>query len=75
LITTESQFPTVDLILFRNVLRYFDSAHRTVVLKRIHAALRPDGYLVLGEGESAGKDSGFEAIHSGKHTIYRPRPE
>jgi chemotaxis protein methyltransferase CheR len=75
LIATESQFPTVDLVLFRNVLRYFDSAHQTLVLKRIHAALRPDGYLVMGEGESAGPDSGFEAIHSGKHTIFRPLPE
>ncbi|MBL8022891.1 MAG: protein-glutamate O-methyltransferase CheR [Elusimicrobia bacterium] len=72
LVTSENEFPQVDLILFRNVLRYFDSSHQTTVLKRLHAALRPDGYLVMGQDETASKESGFEPIHSGKFTVFRP---
>ncbi len=67
----ESSFPQSDLILMRNVLKYFDAAHRNAVLKKLHAALKPDGYLVMGEGEMASRDHGFEPVHSGKNSVFR----
>lgn len=68
----ERPYPQVDLVLLRNVLKYFDPAHRNSVLAKIHAVLRPDGYLVMGEGESANPDQGFEAVSSGKVAVFRP---
>lgn len=44
--------PTVDLVLMRNVLIYFDNAAREQILKRTHAGLASDGYLLLGSTES-----------------------
>jgi chemotaxis protein methyltransferase CheR len=41
-----------DVILCRNTLIYFDLATRKRVLSRIHSALAPYGYLLLGTAES-----------------------
>jgi chemotaxis protein methyltransferase CheR len=41
-----------DVIFCRNVLLYFDVETRRRVLRRLGAALAPDGYLVLGATES-----------------------
>lgn len=41
-----------DIILLRNVLIYFDLSARKKVLKAMHAALAPDGYLIMGTAES-----------------------
>lgn len=71
LTTPESHFPRVDLILMRNVLKYFDTTHRNAVLKKLHTALQPDGYLVLGEGETASRENGFEPVHSGRNSVFR----
>ena len=43
---------TFDLVLLRSVLTDFDVPTRSRVLDGIHAQLRADGLLVLGEGES-----------------------
>jgi chemotaxis protein methyltransferase CheR len=49
-----------DVIFCRNVLLYFDVETRRQVLRRIGAALAPDGFLVLGATESvAGVADGF----------------
>lgn len=42
----------VHLVTCRNVLIYFDKASQEAVLARIHAALVPGGYLVLGKSEA-----------------------
>ena len=41
-----------DLILCRNVLLYFDQDMRRLAFSRIGQALAPDGYLMLGAGET-----------------------
>ncbi|HEX7120158.1 MAG TPA: protein-glutamate O-methyltransferase CheR [Longimicrobiales bacterium] len=40
------------LILCRNVTIYFERAFQESLLRRIHAALEPDGFLVLGKVET-----------------------
>jgi chemotaxis protein methyltransferase CheR len=41
-----------DIILCRNVLLYFSDATRTAVFQRLGEASAPDGYLMLGAGET-----------------------
>ena len=41
-----------DLILCRNVLLYFDQTTRRQAFARLHEALAPDGFLMLGAGET-----------------------
>lgn len=45
-------FDQFDLVLLRSVLPDFDQPTRARVLAHVHRTLRPDGLLVLGEGES-----------------------
>lgn len=51
-----------DLILCRNVLLYFDPATRERAFARLFDALAPDGFLMLGAGESV----------VGRTTLFRP---
>ncbi|MCJ2179670.1 CheR family methyltransferase [Novosphingobium album (ex Hu et al. 2023)] len=41
-----------DIVLCRNVLLYFDDATRTRAFGRVASALAPDGWLMLGAGET-----------------------
>nr|WP_137676478.1 protein-glutamate O-methyltransferase CheR [Parerythrobacter lutipelagi] len=42
-----------DLIMCRNVLLYFDPVRRVTAFDRLADSLRPDGWLLLGAGETA----------------------
>ncbi len=46
-----------DILLCRNVVRYFDPATADRVLEQMAGALAPDGVLVLGAGETTGAPS------------------
>jgi two-component system CheB/CheR fusion protein len=54
-VTKDPPFSNLDMICCRNVLIYFDSALQERVIPILHYALKPNGYLVLGESESVGK--------------------
>lgn len=41
-----------DLVLCRNVLLYFDRATRSAAFERLASAVAPDGFLMLGAGET-----------------------
>jgi chemotaxis protein methyltransferase CheR len=41
-----------DLVLCRNVLLYFDRATRAEAFARLAGAVMPDGFLMLGAGET-----------------------
>jgi diguanylate cyclase (GGDEF)-like protein/PAS domain S-box-containing protein len=45
--------PDVDLICCRDLLRYLDLSAQRHLLENLHAALRPGGLLLLGNGEGA----------------------
>jgi chemotaxis protein methyltransferase CheR len=70
--------PKFDLVLLRNVLIYFDVPTRQLVLSKLREVLQPDGYVLLGAGESvAGLDPAFEATERGGVPFYRlkqPQP-
>lgn len=44
--------PSMDIILMRNVLIYFDLETKKDILSRVRRLLRPDGYLLLGAAET-----------------------
>ncbi|MEG3177555.1 CheR family methyltransferase [Sphingomonas sp. RB3P16] len=63
-----------DVILCRNVLLYLTPVHRREILDRFATALRPDGLLVLGAGETViGQTDAFRpsAAYRG---LYEPVP-
>jgi PAS domain S-box-containing protein len=69
-ITADPPFSNLDLISCRNVLIYFDSYLQEKALPTLHYALKPNGFLVLGESESIGKSTDlFEPINK-KRVIY-----
>ncbi|ARN73064.1 CheR family methyltransferase [Oceanicoccus sagamiensis] len=61
-----------DVVFCRNVLIYFSADLKLDILRRIHASLRPGGYLVLGasEGLSGVKDY-YEMVQCHPGIIYR----
>ena len=55
-----------DLVLCRNVLLYFDRATRARAFDRLSDALVPDGWLMLGAGETVvGQTERFEPARCG----------
>jgi chemotaxis protein methyltransferase CheR len=60
-----------DLVLCRNVLLYFDIATRQRVFDRLAGAMAPDGWLMLGAGETVvGQTERFEPAACGS-ALYR----
>ena len=61
-----------DAIFCRNVLIYFSADLKRDILQRMHAVLKPRGFLVLGASESvSGYSDGFEMIRGKPGVIYR----
>nr|WP_165362159.1 CheR family methyltransferase [Qipengyuania thermophila] len=63
-----------DLILCRNVLLYFDRQTRSRAARRLHEAIAPDGWLMLGAGELLPEEDGLFCPEPGNHGLVRPRP-
>jgi chemotaxis protein methyltransferase CheR len=60
-------FRGLDLVFLRNVLIYFDDATQTQVLARMHEALAPGGFLVLGHAENIRRLHHGFVVHN--HTL------
>jgi chemotaxis protein methyltransferase CheR len=67
---------TMDVILCRNVIIYFDLETKKRVIETFYDKLRPSGYLLLGHSESLiNISSAFELSHLKNDLVYRrPRP-
>ena len=63
-----------DLIFCRNVLIYFSAEHKKDILLRLHQALNPGGYLILGASESLnGLPEKYEMVQCQPGIIYRAK--
>ncbi|MBI42149.1 protein-glutamate O-methyltransferase CheR [Marinobacter lutaoensis] len=63
-----------DIILCRNVLIYFSVDLKKDILTRMHAALNPGGYLILGASESLnGLPDLYEMVQCRPGIIYRKK--
>lgn len=63
---------TMDVILCRNVIIYFDLATKRRVMQTFHDKLRPGGCLLLGHSESlANVTTLFELKHLKRDLVYR----
>ncbi len=65
-------FRGLDLIFLRNVLIYFDDPTQTRVLERMHEALAPGGFLVIGHAENVRRLSHRFAVRT--HTTLEKLP-
>lgn len=63
---------TMDVILCRNVIIYFDLETKKQVITTFHEKLQPGGYLLLGHSESLiNVTSDFELKHLSRDLVYR----
>ncbi|MCG8610687.1 MAG: protein-glutamate O-methyltransferase CheR [Pseudomonadales bacterium] len=63
-----------DIIFCRNVLIYFSADLKKDILSRMHQALKPGGYLILGASESLNNlPEHYEMIHCNPGIIYRAK--
>ncbi|MCX8150895.1 MAG: PAS domain-containing protein [Candidatus Bathyarchaeota archaeon] len=64
-LTRDIPFSGMDIIFCRNLLIYFDKPTQEKVIATCHRALNPNGFLVLGESETVGKQTNlFEQVAS-----------
>lgn len=65
--------PSMDIVLLRNVLIYFDSEAKRAVLAQVAQVLAPGGLLFLGGAETTyGLDDSWERMQVGRTSWYRP---
>lgn len=69
----DSPFSRVDLICCRNLLIYLKHEAQQRVFETFHFALRPQGFLFLGNSESAEDFTTLYAPQNKKHRIYTRR--
>jgi len=72
-VTKDAPFSRLDLVSCRNLLIYLRSAMQKKVLRILHYALQPSGYLMLGTSETAGEASDCFSLVDRKHKIYSRR--
>ena len=62
-LVTDGEINEFHMVFCRNVLIYFDEELQKKVFKLIHDSLVRDGFLILGESESARVEDGFMAFN------------
>lgn len=64
-----------DVVLMRNVLIYFDESTKQQILCRVAQVMQPDGYLLLGGGETLiNLDVPFARDFASRAVYFRPVP-
>jgi two-component system CheB/CheR fusion protein len=72
-LANDPPFSNLDLISCRNLLIYLGPALQKRVIPTLHYALKPDGYLMLGESESLGSYVDQFALIDKKNKIYQKK--
>ena len=65
-------FGRIDVVLCRNVMLYFDAANRARAFERLSSAMAPDGWLMLGAGETVVGQTGCFTPDRDFFGFYRP---
>lgn len=74
LLHSYSMLGRFDIVFCRNVLIYFSADLKRDILKRIHATLKPGGYLFLGASEAlSNMPELYEMVQCRPGIIYRAR--
>jgi two-component system CheB/CheR fusion protein len=68
---SQPPFVNLDLVSCRNVLIYFQADIQSEILAKFHHALRPQGWLMLGQSESAAGAPGLYASADKSHKLFR----
>ena len=69
-VTKDAPFSRLDLISCRNLLIYLRAQIQKKVLRILHYALLPSGYLMLGTSETVGESADLFSIFDRKNKIY-----
>ncbi|HTH56747.1 MAG TPA: chemotaxis protein CheB [Cyclobacteriaceae bacterium] len=69
-ILTDPPFSKVDFVSCCNLLIYLDSQAQAKVMKTLHYALKPDGYLMIGRAETIGRSTELFKRVNNKYKIY-----
>jgi two-component system, chemotaxis family, CheB/CheR fusion protein len=69
-ITKDPPFSNVDMVCCRNLLIYFDTYLQERVIPILHYALKPSGFLVLGESESVGRFTDLFTSMENKSSVF-----
>ena len=72
-LTRDPPFSKLDLVSLRNVLIYLGPLLQRRVLPSLHFALRPGGFLLLGEAESVGGFTDLFSLVDKKAKVYARR--
>jgi chemotaxis methyl-accepting protein methylase len=60
-------------MLMRNVLFYFPETTQNRILQYAHAALNPDGFLLLGSSEQTRNENHWQPMIDEYACYYKPR--
>ena len=71
-ILSDIPFSRIDLVSFRNLLIYLQPDAQRKALTRIHHALKPNGFLFLGQSETVDAHEDLFRRVSGRGNIYQP---
>lgn len=69
-VIVDPPFSNLDMITCRNVLIYLDAMLQRKIMPVFHYALRPNGFLMLGNSETVGASGDLFALVNKKHKIY-----
>ncbi|HZH04763.1 MAG TPA: CheR family methyltransferase, partial [Myxococcaceae bacterium] len=72
-VTKDAPFSRLDLVTCRNLLIYLQSVLQKKVLKILHYALNPGGYLVLGTSETVGDAPDLFTLVDKRNKIYEKK--
>ena len=69
-VLNDPPFSRMDLICCRNLLIYLEPVLQGKIISVFHYALRPSGFLVLGNSEGLGGTTGLFAVEDRTHKIF-----